>query len=357
MAFRRFRRFWIRNLRRMRDQVDDVQEDIQEGSPLWRLIFLLIAVYFLVTLATGIYWSRSPELFDVHQRAESLTVGGSPVGQPASKLVVGATTTATLINVTETLWQKPGGYTYNDLTPPGVWLDDIPHWEYGVIIQVRDMAKAMRESFSRSQSQSREDEDLQKAESRLNYYQDSWLIPSTEAQYQEGVGYLRAYLSRLQGAKPDTHFYPRADNLVYWLRTVETRLGNLSQRLSASVGQEEVSEEEAEQMSGAARLKLKTPWNQLDDVFYEARGSCWALIELLKAVEVDFAPVLKDKNAQVSLRQIIRELESTQQTLYSPIILNGSGFGVLANHSLVMASYISRANAALIDLRRLLEQG
>jgi len=39
------------------------------------------------------------------------------------------------------------------------------------------------------------------------------------------------------------------------------------------------------------------------------------------------------------------------------MILNGSGFGLVANHSLVMASYISRANAAVIDLRNLLEQG
>ncbi|MEJ2095443.1 MAG: DUF2333 family protein, partial [Gammaproteobacteria bacterium] len=42
---------------------------------------------------------------------------------------------------------------------------------------------------------------------------------------------------------------------------------------------------------------------------------------------------------------------------WSPIILNGTGFGFLANHSLVMGSYISRANAAVIDLRNLLEQG
>jgi hypothetical protein len=57
------------------------------------------------------------------------------------------------------------------------------------------------------------------------------------------------------------------------------------------------------------------------------------------------------------LRQIIRELEATQANVWSPFILNGSGFGVLANHSLVMASYVSRANTAIIDLRRLLEQG
>ena len=64
-----------------------------------------------------------------------------------------------------------------------------------------------------------------------------------------------------------------------------------------------------------------------------------------------------EKNATVSLQQIIRELEATQQTVWSPMILNGSGFGLLANHSLVMANYISRANAALIDLTELLSQG
>ena len=73
--------------------------------------------------------------------------------------------------------------------------------------------------------------------------------------------------------------------------------------------------------------------------------------------EVDFADVLAKKNATVSLRQIIRELEAAQASVWSPVILNGSGFGLWANHSLVMASYISRANAALIDLRELLAQG
>ena len=48
---------------------------------------------------------------------------------------------------------------------------------------------------------------------------------------------------------------------------------------------------------------------------------------------------------------------SAQATLWSPMILNGSGYGVLANHSLVMANYISRANAGMIDLRQLLSQG
>ena len=102
---------------------------------------------------------------------------------------------------------------------------------------------------------------------------------------------------------------------------------------------------------------MKTPWTEIDDVFYEARGSAWALIHFLKAMEVDFADVLRKKNALVSVKQIVRELEATQEAVWAPVILNGSGFGFTANHSLVMASYISRANAGIIDLRALLAQG
>jgi hypothetical protein len=83
--------------------------------------------------------------------------------------------------------------------------------------------------------------------------------------------------------------------------------------------------------------ELKTPWLELDDVFYEARGATWAALIILRAVEQDFAAVLEKKNARVSLQQIIRELEPTQDPLWSPLILNGSGLGVLANHSLIMA--------------------
>ncbi len=101
----------------------------------------------------------------------------------------------------------------------------------------------------------------------------------------------------------------------------------------------------------------RTPWLQIDDVYYESQGSAWALLHILKAVEVDFAEVLQKKGAQVSLRQIIRELEATQRPLTSPMVLNGDGFGLFANHSLVLASYISRAHAAIIDLRQLLSQG
>lgn len=323
-----------------------------------RGILIALAVYLVGAFFVGIYWSMTPEPFDVKANAKRIAQ------QQHRPVVVGSTTTATLIGVMTTLLDKPGGFLSNDIAPPGVWLDNMPSWEYGVLVQSRDLTRALRESFSRSQSQSREDVDLAKAEPSLNFSCDSWAVPASESEYRTAIKYLRSYLKRLSDkGDQQAQFYARADNLRYWLKIVETRLGSLSQRLSASVGTRRLNtdlagDKAARQSTAAPReIEVKTPWLQIDNVFYESRGSAWALLQFLRAIEVDFAGVLKDKNALVSVKQIIRELEATQQTVYSPMILNGSGFGVLANHSLVMASYISRANAAIIDLRDLLSKG
>lgn len=327
------------------------------GGRLASAVAAVVAALAAIDIVLALLWSNEPDAFDVQQNAAGYA---SDLGRP---VVVGSTTTAALIRVAETLLDKPGGYLGNDVLPPGVLLDNMPNWEFGALVQVRDLAKAMRETLSRSQSQSKEDPDLVVAEPQFNFDSESWILPATESEYTAGIARLRAYARRLaDGDSPEAQFYARADNLRYWLGTAQSRLGSLSQRLSASVGKAPLNtalagDPAARQSTPAHGFESKTPWYEIDDVFYEARGSTWALIHFLKAVEIDFADVLARKNAAVSLRQIIRELEGTQEPMWSPVILNGSGFGPLANHSLVMASYISRANAGVIDLRELLAQG
>jgi hypothetical protein len=317
-----------------------------------RWVVISVLVLFCALLLLGWYWSREPQQFAV----TDIYTNDTPV-------VTGTTTTATLIKVVDILLDKPGGYTANDMLPPGIWLDNTPNWEFGVLVQVRDLSKAMREAFSRSQSQSTEDSDLALAEPRFNVDHKSWAVPWPESEYGDGRDYFSSYQQRLLRAADNAQFYARADNLRYWLATVEKRLGSLSQRLSASVGQRRINTDlsgdigATQSTEAPAELVVKTSWFKIDDVFYEARGTCWALLHFLRAVEVDFAEVLARKNARVSVQQIIRELEMTQQPVRSPIIANGEGFGLIANHSLVMASYISRANAAIIDLRDLLSKG
>ena len=313
----------------------------------------LIGVWLIATLALWWWWDHEPAAFDVVTETDA-----------QASMVTGAVTTATMIRLGRTLLDKRGGYLSNDLMPPGVWMDNVPSWEFGVLVQVRDMSRVMRADLSRSQSQSEEDPALSQAEGKFFFDNSSWIFPRSESEYDDGIALLENYLTRL--ADPDlpaAQFYARADNLRTWLTAVETRLGSLSQRLSASVGRRQLAlalagDPAARQATPAPdEAEIKTSWFQIDDVFYEARGQTWALLHLLRAVEQDFGDVLDDKNARVSLRQIARELEGTQETIWSPMILNGTDFGFVANHSLVMASYISRANAAIIDLRSLLAQG
>jgi hypothetical protein len=326
-------------------------------SAIGKTVGTIVAVYMVIVLLLMFIWDNEPDEFDVVANAQAI------VGQD-TQLVTGSITTATLIGIMEETLYKFGGYLSNDVTPPGVFMDNIPNWEFGVITQVRDMARALRNDFSRSQTQSTEDPDLTVADPQFHYDNESWILPSSEGEYKTGLKATRRYLQRLSDpSQQNAQFYARADNLRDWLAIVEKRLGSLSQRLSASVGQTRVNTDlqgdtAARQSTGKPEeVAVKTPWLEIDDVFYEARGSTWALIHFMKAVEKDFEAVLRKKNALVSLRQIIRELEATQHFVWSPIILNGTGFGFLANHSLVMGSYISRANAAVIDLRNLLEQG
>ena len=324
-----------------------------------RILWISIPSALLILCALMMFWfNHEPDHFNTIERA---SLHAEAHGH---RVVTGYTTTSTIIDTVDVLLNKRGGYMSNDIMPPWVFLDNVPNWEFGVLIQVRDLSRAMRNDFSRSQTQSTEDVDLAIAEPMFNYDSERWFPPDTEGRYAKANAALEQYLTRLSSpGEPEAQFYARADNLTDWLAIVEKRLGSLSQRLSASVGQARLNTDlsgdpEARQSTvSPGVVMVKTPWTQVDDVFYESRGTAWALVNFLHAMEVDFEDILRKKNATVSFRQIIRELESTQEPLHSPMVLNGSQFGLFANHSLIMANYISRANAAIIDLRSLLQEG
>ncbi len=269
---------------------------------IWWTGALFLVTYVVVVSVLGMIWSRSPATFDVRSNALSMVAGDD------SKLVPGVATTSAAIRIAATLLDKPGGYLTNDISPPGIALDNIPNWEFGALTGLRDLTLALRNDFSRTQSQSVADKDLEIAQPQFNYQSDSWILPSTESEYRLGIKGLRGYLNRLSDKiATDGQFFARSDNLRVYL--------------------------------------------------FEARGYTWALLESLQATAIGFESVLQDNNALVSLEQINRELQNTQNSVWRPMILNGTGFGPMANHSLVMASYISRVNAAATDLRKLLLKG
>ncbi len=323
-----------------------------------RGIIIFIVLLVVGIFALGWYWSIEPPPFNVKQealnRAKKTDLKEMPVGYVYGN---------TLAHIAEVLLFKSGGYITNDVAPPGILVDDITSFEYGALVMLRDATSALRNHLARAQSQSAEDPDLAKAEPYFYYENNSWALPSTEAEYKKGVTALHFYIQRLikHDKKTPAHFYARADNLWQYVEIVIKRLGGLSTRLNANTSRynsmmsiNTVDQNESEQKQSAVG---RTAWLEIDNVFWEARGAAWALLHILKAVKYDFEDILLDKRAMDTVDIMIREMANALEPVVSPVILNGDGFGIFANYSLAMANYISRANAAALDLRDVMNRG
>ncbi|MGZ4960351.1 MAG: DUF2333 family protein [Methylomonas sp.] len=331
-------------------------EDAKSKGILWGF-GTLIAIAVVIMLILGEWWSREPEQFNVQDEAiERMNVTHT------DQMPIGYVYANTLAHIAEVILHKPGGYLTNDVAPPGLFCDNIQSFEYGALVMLRDATTALRNHFARDQSQSAEDPDLAKAEPYFYFENNSWALPATEAEYAKGEEALHAYMSRLQNPTSTSkaaQFHSRADNLWQYTEVVIKRLGGLNTRLAAST----------DQFSGATHgdpsnpvdINMptigKTPWMEIDNVFYEARGACWALLHILKAIKHDFSDILLDKRAMNTLDNMIQALENALTPTLSPVVLNGDGFGIFANYSLAMANYIARANAAALDLRDVMNRG
>jgi hypothetical protein len=341
----------------------DTLQDIKSKGILWGF-GVLVLVVLVVLFILGAWWGSEPDQFNVQEEAMIRAKETNTTEMP-----LGYTYANTLAHIAEVLLHKPGGYITNDVAPPGVLLDNISSWEFGALVMLRDASSALRNHFARDQSQSAEDADLAVAEPYFYYEHNSWALPSTEAEYEKGIEALHKYMLRLQkygGPVKRGQFYARADNLWQYVEVVIKRLGGLSTRLSASTAGAEIIPGMAVLEPGATLesreaktvpIIAQTPWLEIDNVFYEARGASWALLHILRAIKHDFHDILLDKRAMNTVDIMIKSLENALAPILSPMVLNGSGYGLFANYSLSMATYIARANAAALDLRDIMNRG
>ena len=123
---------------------DPVYLDGADGNPvrtITRLAGALIGVYLAICLVLAWWWDFEPDAFAVRENAARAAEHAN------QSLVPGYTTTATFVRIGETLLDKRGGYLSNDIFPPGVWMDNIPEWEFGVLMLLRDTARVYRNDF------------------------------------------------------------------------------------------------------------------------------------------------------------------------------------------------------------------
>ena len=294
---------------------------------IWKPLLALLVIYLVVTLALGIWWSRTPAPHSVER--VPMERRGDAGSEPAARGVV---TVATLASIVETLYDKPGGYLRNDRLPPGLWLDNMPSWEQGVLNQAKNLARAL------PSMNPGEVEHLEQAVRGLAGDGLDWYRPATEDRLMSAVTALDRQLMALSGMEAEG-FVPGA-GLRRWLADVRVDLDDLSLRLASGAGGHQLLQELA--IDGEA-LPEGTPWYRVDNVFFEARGTGWALVQMLEGVQRDQADVLGAAEVVEQWERLRAELAMTQRRLWSPVVMSGQGFGPFANHTLVMAHHISRA--------------
>lgn len=275
-----------------------------------RVLLLLL----LLLLVLGGYWSREPK---------------APAVPADTGSVTGVASTAMLAATVRTLLDKPGGLVANDMLPPGVLMDDMPAFENGALEEARTFLRALRRDFSRPENQSVEDPDLLRAEPRLLFGSGNWQVPSAEDEYADAIVAIDSYVARLQADPPSAQFHPRADGLARWLDEVGAQLDEHTRLLAAAPD---------------------TPWLEIDNRFFAARGYCWALRAQLAALRRDFS-VAGSPQADARFAVALAALDGALRPVTSPVVLNGGEYGVLANHSLVLAGHVGRVAVALRDLR------
>lgn len=267
----------------------------------------------LVLLVLGGWWSREPP-------APELPAAGD------AAVVPGATATTMLVATLRALLDKPGGLLANDVLPPGAWLDDVPSFEAGALDASRTFLAALLHDFSRRQAV--EDPDLLRAEPRLQFDIHNWRVPAAEDEYADAIVAIEAYQARLRATPPAALFELRGDTLARWLDAVIAGLDARDRLLAAAPS---------------------LPATQVDDHFFSARGYCWALQVQLRALRREYALLTPKHDA--AFAAAVQALDGTLLPVKSPVVLNGGEYGMLANHSLVLAGHVGRSVAALRELR------
>jgi hypothetical protein len=228
---------------------------------------------------------------------------------------------------------------------PGHWLDNMPNFQQGLFAALARATAELRDRLGRARGTSQDDPDLREAAGLLQFPGDKWVIDlatspwpqaPSEAQYRRARKALLAYNARLGAGQ--ALFERRADNLLETLDRIALDLGSsaaaLDQRIAAHAG---------------------NPFDRrADDVFYSIKGQSYAYALVLRALAVDFADVLRDRNVATLWDNMLASLDRAA-TMAPLVILNGAPDGMLfASHLSAQGFYVLRARAQLREIRDVL---
>lgn len=309
------------------------------------LTYLAISLAVFVVLYLPIAWiDTEPEnvtveeiVADYPSNLMRVTKKTELTEKEKTNVKVGYTTADMMVRSLENLLYKNGGYMRNDILPPFSIMDNIPAYEYGYIKIYRLMAKEMYESMSKLDM---DDENLALAAPAVGFTANQWGLPfmaQTETEYEKGLNYFKLYRdSLIDDDRIKGQFIPRANDLAEYIKAVKGQLDSQSKRLKASAGISVVNTDYGQNDSNKPQpeqLVQKTPFMEIDDNFYEARGAADMTLNSLIALKKDFEHILIDKNAMNEYNQTLNWLLLATSDYNWFMVMPGKHYGGFPNHS------------------------
>jgi hypothetical protein len=302
----------------------------------WKALAIAAALVGLFYVFGSFYYYRFPAYFEL------------PAPEPHKS---GVFLTNTLIRLTEGMTDH---WLPNDILWPTVLLDNPQSFQLGELEAVRYAIKSLRDDLSRQRTTDHIDADVDRAATNLFFDPKRWAFPSAESRYRHAIAALAHYRERLE--QDEATFSPRVDNLHKFLGDQASLLGGVSNRLANAP--RDIRTRVTEETAGDVILERErevrhwTPWRDIDNEFYYARGVLYVLHQLMLAVNHEFADVITQRNAGKLLTAIIRTIDRTQ---FEPLMIaNGDRGSLWANHSLQLQALLEDTRQKMRSLQNVL---
>jgi len=254
--------------------------------------------------------------------AEPPAAGHATPETPPTAKVAGMTFVKALVQPLQyELEERFWGWRPNDVVE---YTDNVNNMQRGVLEVTRRATRDLAERISRTGSTDELDPNLESAMNWFMIKADSFMFPSAEGKYTDGLDEIEDYGRRL--AKGQANFYTRADNLIPLIKSFADLLGSCDENLVKQ------KEKDGQPVSTFAA----------DNYFYYAKGVAGAMVPILEAVGEDFHNILVTRGATDTLHHAIHACQLSS-SLDPWIVLESDLNSLFANHRANMAAHISHA--------------
>lgn len=224
---------------------------------------------------------------------------------------------------------------------PGSLLDNMPAYQQGIVTAISRFTLELADQIARTRGSSQIDPDLDTASGLLRYPGTIWIFDfrtswaptaSSEQQYRRGMEALRRYNQRL--GQDQAVFEARADNLLATLDRIAADLGSSSAAIDRQLENQSA---------------FWPDWTA-DDLFYTSKGRLYAYYLLLRALEADFANVIRERELASAWAQALESFR-TAATLQPWVVVNGAPDSqLMPSHLAAQGFFLLRARTQLREI-------